>query len=377
MTRLNYVLVVILWIICMSSAPANNFVLVIDPGHGGRDMGAIGRKGKEKDINLAVALLVGQYIANEHPDVKIVYTRTQDVFIGLYDRADIANKVNANLFISIHSNAMSRKHSQINGSEVYTFGIARSEENLEVAKRENSVITLEDNYEQRYEGYDPDSAESSMIFEFMMNLYSEQSLNFASMVENELVNTADRSDKGVRQAGYLVLRMATMPRVLVELDYISNPEAEDYMLSDDGQKTLARSISNAFTKYKKEFDRKEKGSTQEAPVEQPSNVVPDKVQPTVIQEQAPENPVEPKEPAVSGKIYKVQILASVRKLPDNSPELKGYNADYYNEGKYYKYTLGESASWDEINDLRKKITKDFKDAFIIAFENGVKVPINN
>jgi len=376
-TRLNYVLVVILWIICMSSAPANNFVLVIDPGHGGRDMGAIGRKGKEKDINLAVALLVGQYIANEHPDVKIVYTRTQDVFIGLYDRADIANKVNANLFISIHSNAMSRKHSQINGSEVYTFGIARSEENLEVAKRENSVITLEDNYEQRYEGYDPDSAESSMIFEFMMNLYSEQSLNFASMVENELVNTADRSDKGVRQAGYLVLRMATMPRVLVELDYISNPEAEDYMLSDDGQKTLARSISNAFTKYKKEFDRKEKGSTQEAPVEQPSNVVPDKVQPTVIQEQAPENPVEPKEPAVSGKIYKVQILASVRKLPDNSPELKGYNADYYNEGKYYKYTLGESASWDEINDLRKKITKDFKDAFIIAFENGVKVPINN
>jgi len=374
LARLHYILVVILWIICVSSAPANNFVLVIDPGHGGRDSGALGRKGKEKDINLAVAKLVGQYIASEHPDVKVVYTRTQDVFIGLYDRAAIANKVNANLFISIHSNAMSRKHSQVNGAEVYTFGIARSAENLEVAKRENSVITLEDNYEQRYEGYDPDSAESSMIFEFMMNLYSEQSLNFASLVENELVNTADRSDKGVRQAGYLVLRMATMPRILIELDYISNPEAETYLLSADGQKALARSISNAFTKYKREFDRKEKSSTQEAPVEQPANVVPDKGQPTVIKEQATENPVKPKKTAASGKIYKIQILATVRKLPDNSPELKGYKAGYYNEGNYYKYTVGESASRDEINVLREKVTKDFKDAFIVVFENGVKVP---
>jgi len=378
LVRLNYILAVILWIICLSSAPANTFVLVIDPGHGGIDPGALGRKGKEKDINLAVATLVGRYIANEHPDVKIVYTRTQDVFIGLNDRADIANKANANLFISIHSNAMNRKSSHINGAEVYTFGIARSEENLEVAKRENSVIVMEDNYEQKYEGYDPNSAESSMIFEYMMNLYSEQSLNFASMVEKELVNTAERNDKGVRQAAYLVLRMATMPRILIELDYISNPESEEYLLSAVGQKTLARSISNAFTQYKKEFDRKEKSSMQETLVKQSSNVVPDKKgQPTVTQEQVSENQVKPEKTAASDRIYKIQILASVKKLSDKSPILKGYKADYFIEGKYYKYTYGESTNWSEIYKLRKKVAENFKGAFIIAFENGVKVPINN
>jgi len=352
--KLSRILIGVLLIVFAYPASANTFVLVIDPGHGGKDTGALGRKGKEKDINLTVATLAGQYIASEHSDVKIVYTRTKDVFIGLDERADIANKANANLFISIHSNALNKSLSNIKGAEVYTFGVTRAEENLEVAKRENSVIMLEDNYEQKYQGYDPNSAESSIMFEFMVNLYADQSINFASMVEKELVKTAGRDDRGVLQAGYLVLRKSAMPRILIELDYISNQESENFLLSDTGQKSLARSISNAFTEYKKEFDRADKSSAKE---------------------QLSEKPAAPEKPVTSGKTYKIQILASATKLSDKSPELKGYDAGYFVEDKYYKYTVGESTDWNEINKLRQKIAKDFKNAFIIAFENGVKIPV--
>jgi N-acetylmuramoyl-L-alanine amidase len=336
---------------------ANTFVLVIDPGHGGKDSGAVGRKGKEKNINLAVSTLVGQYIANEHPDVKVVYTRTKDVFLGLNERADIANKANANLFISIHTNAVSRKPN-VKGAEVFTFGIARNAENLEVAKRENSVILLEENYEEKYEGFNPGSSESYIIFEFMVNAYADQSINFASMVQKELVKTAKRGDRGVKQAGYLVLRRSSMPRILIELDFISNAEAENYMLSQTGQRNLARSISNAFTQYKKEFDRKENNSTKESLEKRVETLASTK----------------PAQPASSVRTYKIQILASGKKLPDKSPELKGYKADYYVEGNLYKYTHGESSNWNEIENLRKKISKDFKGAFIVSFENGVKIP---
>jgi len=370
---------VFLWIAFLYPLSANAFVLVIDPGHGGRDTGALGRKGKEKNINLSVAKLTGQYIAGEHPDVKIVYTRTQDVFVGLDERADIANKATANLFISIHSNALDNKKAGIRGAEVYALGVTRIAENLEVAKRENSVILLEDNYRQKYEGYDPDSAESSIIFEFMRNLYDEQSLNFASMVQKELVKTAKRGDRGVKQAGYLVLRESSMPRILIELDYISNAESENYLLSSTGQKNLARAISNAFTEYKKEFDSKENNSTKESQIEPPApvKVLPDISRQQVIEEQAAASTVKPEKPVASNRVYKIQILASVVKLPDKSPELKGYKADYYVEGKHYKYTCGESSDWNEINNLRRKIAKDFKEAFVVAFENGVKIPINN
>ncbi|MDR2691433.1 MAG: N-acetylmuramoyl-L-alanine amidase [Dysgonamonadaceae bacterium] len=233
------------------------FVLVIDPGHGGKAAGAVGKKGKEKDINLAVSKLLRQYIYEAHPDVAIIMTRDRDVNVDLDERADMANKANANLFISIHANSVARRRSSshINGSEVYTFGLSRNEENLEVAKRENSVILLEENYEQKYEGFDPNSSESYIIFEFMQNKFVEQSVDFATMVQRQLVETAHRKDLGVKQAEFLVLRKSTMPRVLVELDFISNPEAEQFMLSKEGQEVLARSICNAFTEYKTAFDR--------------------------------------------------------------------------------------------------------------------------
>ena len=357
MVRLGYILFVLAGFFFISPSPANAFVLVIDPGHGGKDTGATGKKGKEKNINLAVSMLVGQCIASDHPDVKVIYTRTRDVFIGLNERAEIANKANANLFISIHTNAMS-KNSKIKGAEVYTFGVAQNEENLEVAKRENSVILLEDNYEHKYEGFNPNSAESYIIFEFMMNLYAEQSINFASMVQREFINIANRPVRGVKQAGYLVLRKSAMPRILIELDYISNSESENYLLSSLGQKQLALSICKAFDKYKKAFDAKDKGQT--------NNDFSGKTRRDLKK-------TVPTQSASSGRIYKIQILASGKKLPVGAPELKKYKTSYFVEGKYYKYTYGESADRKEIERLHKIVSKDFKDAFIIAFENGVKL----
>jgi len=357
------ILFFVLIIICVFPISASDFILVIDPGHGGKETGAIGRKGKEKDINLTVAKLLGQYIADEHPDVKIIYTRTKDVAIGLDERANIANKANANLFISIHANSVKGK-SIVSGAEVFTFGVTRIEENLAVAKLENSVILYEDDYEQKYEGFDPNSSESYIIFEFMVNLYSEQSIAFASMVQNELIKTANRKNRGVKQAGFLVLRKSSMPSILVELDFISNQEAENYMLSQTGQRNMAKAISNAFTEYKKGFDRKEKRTITESVAEQPSK----DDRNDNMQVQSPEKPVP------NSIVYKIQILASTKKLPANSRELKGYKTEYYIDGKYYKYTYGESNNLDEINKIRNKIVKDFKDAFIVTFENGVKVP---
>ena len=247
----------VLFFVFPLQADTNNpFVLVIDPGHGGKATGAIGKRGMEKDINLAVSRLLRQYISEKHPDVRIIMTRTRDVAVDLDERANIANRANANLFISIHANALPPRRSHIHGAEVYTFGLSRTEENLEVAKRENSVILLEDNYEQKYEDFDPTSSESYIIFEFIQNKFVEQSVNFATMVQRELVETAGREDLGVKQAEFLVLRKSSMPRVLVELDFISNPEAERFMLSVAGQETLAQAICNAFTEYKKDFDRK-------------------------------------------------------------------------------------------------------------------------
>lgn len=348
--RSHLLFIICLFLLCPGLSDASNaFVLVIDPGHGGKDAGAVGSRAKEKDVNLAVSLLAGQYIKEAHPDVKIIYTRNKDVFIGLNERAAIANKANANLFISVHSNAV--KNKSVKGAEVFTFGISRTQENLEVAKRENAVILLEDNYEQKYEGFDPNSSESYIIFEFMQNMYVEQSIHFASLIQSRLVSHAKRGDRGVKQAEYLVLRQATMPRVLVELDFISHPEAERYLVSKKGQQEMARSISNAFTAYKKKYDQQE-------------NTTP-------VQTLAATPPQT--EAQGTGTIYKVQILTSGTKLPDNSSLLKGRKADYYQENGTYKYTVGASSDQKAIAELRKTLLNDFKDAFVVTFENGIKV----
>ena len=232
---------------------AGAFTVVIDPGHGGKDAGALGVFSKEKNINLSVALELGRLIGQNCPDVKVIYTRKTDVFVELHQRANIANKAKADLFISIHANstAAGTKGTNAMGTETYTLGMHRAAENLEVAKRENTVITLESNFEQKYEGFDPKSSESYIIFELMQDQNMASSVGFAKEIQKQFKTTANRTDRGVHQAGLLVLAQSTMPAVLVELGYINNRTEEKYMNSKEGIAALAKSLYNAFVNYKK------------------------------------------------------------------------------------------------------------------------------
>lgn len=378
-----YFILILIGLLCFSAETKadKKFTLVIDAGHGGKDPGARGTRINEKQINLAVALKLGQLITSNHSDVKVVYTRKTDRFIELDERADIANRNKADLFISIHTNAVKRG-SSVSGTETYTLGLARTDENLEVAMRENSAILLEDNYMQKYEGFDPNSSESYIIFEFMQNKHMEQSISLASEIQKSF-HSAGRKNRGVYQAGFLVLRKTSMPSVLIELGFISNRNEEDFMRTVDGQNKLAKSIYTAFTKYKKEYDRRrgalgnpnatvsprpEKNNTETKKVERNGPPVR-----TITETKTTEKPVAKSQNA--GKVvYKVQILTSDRKLPANSKQLKGYkNVDYYKEKGIYKYTYGESTSFNEIKKVRRQLLKDFKDAFIVAFKDGEKV----
>jgi N-acetylmuramoyl-L-alanine amidase len=328
------------------------FTVVVDAGHGGKDPGARGANTNEKEINLAVALKLGKKIADTHKDVKVIYTRETDKFIDLDERANIANRNKADLFISIHTNAVER--GTVRGTETYTLGLARSNENLQVAMRENSAILLEDNYLQKYEGFDPNSTESYIIFEFMQNRHMDQSIAFASEIQKSFTASAKRADRGVRQAGFLVLRKTSMPSVLVELGYISNRDEERYMKSAAGQQQLVDAMCEAFMKFKREYDRKQ-GTLAITPLETPGNA-------TAVNN-------------VSGAVvYKIQILTSDKELATNARELKGYkNVECYVENGKYKYTYGAAADLDEIRKLRQTVVRDFRDAFIISFKDGKRV----
>lgn len=354
-------------------AKEKSFTVVIDPGHGGRDPGAIGQSAKEKTINLAVALTLGEMIEKGNKDTRVVYTRKTDKFVELDERANIANRNKADLFISIHTNSVKRG-SSVKGAETFTLGLARTDENLEVAMRENSAILLEDNYLQKYEGFDPKSSESYIIFEFMQNKHMEQSVGFASYIQKEFVKEK-RANRGVKQGGLLVLRKTSMPAVLVELGFISNREEERFMASSTGQTKLARAVYNAFSQYKSAYDRRG-GALNRSDVQSVAAA------PSATNEQnvAARNRVVEEsgksvDTANAGQtVYKIQILASDKKLPANSRELKGYkNVDFFKEKGLYKYTYGESTDFNEMRSLRRKVARDFKDAFIVEFKNGVKV----
>jgi len=353
--HISFLLALLLLCLPPLRAVEKSFTVVIDAGHGGRDPGAMGATMKEKDINLSVSLKLGKIITDKHPDVEVVYTRKTDKFIDLNVRADIANKNKADLFISIHTNAIARK--TVKGTETYTLGLARSDENLEVAMRENSAILLEDDYMQKYEGFDPKSTESYIIFEFMQNRHMEQSVSFAFEIQKGFVKMK-RTDRGVRQAGFLVLRKTSMPSVLIELGYISNREEENYMKSATGQKQLVDVIYGAFSKYKREYDRKQGGLPEGS-------------------QQASQNRQGQQQasgPTAGNVVYKIQILTSDKQLPANSRQFKGYkNVNYYVENGRYKYTYGESTRLDEMRKLRQSVLKDFKDAFIISFKDGKRI----
>ncbi|WP_289075333.1 N-acetylmuramoyl-L-alanine amidase [uncultured Bacteroides sp.] len=337
----------------------DRFIVVIDPGHGGNDPGAIGTRGKEKNINLNVARKLGRLIEDNCNDTKVVYTRKSDIFVPLHRRAEIANNAKANLFISIHTNAVARKNSYVKGTETYTLGLHRTEENLEVAKKENSVILIEDDYKQRYAGFNPNSSESYIIFEFMQDKNMSQSVNFATLIQQNF-KSYNRIDKGVHQAGFLVLRETSMPSVLIELGYISNPSEETYLLSDKGTTDLANAIYRAFINYK--------GNN--------SKIKPTTVTPNNRQEITTPKEKETKE---TSKIkFKIQILASDRVLPQNSKQFKGLKpVSWYKENGLIKYTYAEDEDYNKILKIKRKIVDPkFKDAFIIAFKNDTKININ-
>lgn len=370
-------------------AKGKDFVVVIDPGHGGHDPGAVGKRGKEKNINLNVSLKLGKLIQRNHNDVKVIYTRKTDVFIPLDQRAQIANTAKADLFISIHTNSVAKGRT-VRGTETYTLGLHRTEENLEVAKKENSVILIEDNYEQRYAGFNPNSAESYIIFEFLQDKNMEKSVKLATHIQRHFKNSARRIDKGVHQAGFLVLRATSMPSVLVELGYISTPDEEQYLLSEAGSTALANSIYKAFLNYKREHDggtgrhiAPPEPNQPEATPEEP------KAGQQTLEPEAANEPVIRSTQSSSGKkrqvprssterpVFKIQILTSDRVLPKGSKLLKGLSpVSYYKEKGMYKYTYGESTDYNQVLRLRRTITPKFKDAFIIAFKQGEKININ-
>ena len=395
-----------LWLLflpsCTNHLWGKDFVVVIDAGHGGHDPGAIGKISKEKNINLNVALKVGNLIKRNCDDVKVIYTRSKDVFIPLDRRAEIANNAKADLFISIHTNALANNRTA-KGASTWTLGLAKSDANLEVAKRENSVILYESDYKTRYAGFNPNSAESYIIFEFMQDKYMEQSVHLASLMQKQFRQTCRRADRGVHQAGFLVLKASAMPSILVELGFISTPEEERYLNSEAGANTMAKGIYHAFLNYKREQEIRLTGASKTIiPTEEPVTSAPEIAQAQKDSEEVDSTPKQrelmaeastkpatatktaPKRPIVSESAtndseitFKIQILTSSKPLTRNDKRLKGLkDVDYYKEKGLYKYTYGASSDYNKVLRTKRTISAQFKDAFIIAFRNGEKMNVN-
>ncbi len=356
-------LLTLLLVINVSPLSAKHkFTVVIDAGHGGHDSGALGKKSKEKDINLAVALLVGKKIERNNKDVKVVYTRKKDVFVTLKGRADIANRNNADLFISIHSNSASPR---AYGTETYILGLHKTKSNLRVAMRENSVILLEDNHQKRYQNFNPRSVDSYIMFDFMQDKYLENSMFLASAVQKEFQRKR-RHNRGVRQAGFMVLHRSACASVLIELGFVTNKKEERFMKSRKGQEQLASAIYKAFISYKKRYQKKTSTTLEATKTAKKTSTTKSKKQKT-----------EKKQPNVNnGVVYKIQLVSLKRKISTKSKVFKGLsNIHYYKENGFYKYTYGKTNSYNKIKSLRKNIQQKFPQAMIIAFQNKKKISI--
>ena len=379
------------------------FVLVIDAGHGGHDAGAVGSFSKEKNINLNVALAFGRLVEQNCRDVKVVYTRRTDVFIPLQTRADIANRNKADLFVSVHTNALPAGRIAY-GSETYTLGMARAAANLEVAKRENSVITFEKDYQTTYEGFDPNRTESYIIFELMQDRYMKQSVDLARNIQRQYVK-AGRKDKGVHQAGFLVLRKTSMPAVLTELGFISTPAEEQYLNSSEGVAQLSQSLFNGFINYRREHEQNPAALPSPIVIDPPSSPEP-KEEPVASVPVEPKPQPAPREQAKStekksvrevpennrhatvekqtGKsekedgspVFKVQFLAGNARIKAGDSRFKGLkDVDCYEEGGMYKYTVGNTANYKEALKLRREVAKAFPQAFVVAFSSGKRMDL--
>ncbi len=325
--------------------------IVIDPGHGGHDPGALGKNAREKSINLAVALKLGNLIRKEMPGVKVIFTRDRDQFIELHRRAAIANKNKADLFISIHCNANDNR--QLRGAETYVMGLHRTNANLNIAKLENAAILLESDYRESYEGFDPNSDESYILFNLYQSANLERSTQLAASIQEELTGRTGLKDRGVRQAGFLVLYKTTMPGVLVEIGYISNAEDERFLASSKGQDHVASAILRAVQGYATQA-----GGTVEA--------VPEK-------NTGNQNYVQDKK---DGYEFRIQVASSGKKLPADAAVFRHFkNVGLYRHGGMYKYTVG---SYQELNRAKEMLAgvkkRGYADAFLVVFRNNERVP---
>lgn len=379
----------------MTSLAANKrFTLVIDAGHGGHDAGALGAISKEKNINLAVALRFGKYVEQNLPEVRVIYTRKTDVFIPLNERANIANRANADLFISVHTNALPAGKIA-RGFETYTLGMHRAKDNLDVAMRENSVISMEKDYQQRYQGFDPRSSESYIIFEFIQGKNMERSVELARMIQRGVCDGANRPDKGVHQAGFLVLRETSMPGCLIELGFITTPDEERLLNNDSRVDDIARGIYEAFAKYKNKYDKSVSVPYRAKDSEEVNipKIVPDqesapKTRAVTRGKQPKREEATPEQPkrvekkvkkaeVADAPVFKLQIFVGSRNLRKGDAHFKGEtDYDSFQEGNLVKYTLGASTNYNEIYRLRKEKLDKFPEAFIIAFKNGQKYDVN-
>lgn len=339
--------------------------IVIDPGHGGKDPGCHGHDTHEKDVCLAIGLKLGKYIEENYKDVKVIYTRKTDVFVELYQRAKIANDNNADLFICIHANSGQPK---AYGAETYVMGLHKTEANLKVAERENASIMMEDNYEANYQEFDG-SPEAFIAISLKQAAYMKQSVNFAAKVQEQMVDLG-RRDRGVKQAGFLVLVKTTMPSVLIETGFLTNRDEELFLKDPAAQAKMAHGIFKAFSAYKKEIDGV-------------NAVVSDDTTPAVVVDETPETPENKETTPVgesplandTGVRFKVQIATSSRPIPLKPENFKGVsNVDEYLSSGMYKYTVGQEASFDDARALQAELReKGFNGSFIVAFKDGVRM----
>jgi len=337
-------------------------VVVLDAGHGGHDPGATGSRSREKDIVLAITLQLGKYIEENIPGVKVIYTRKKDEFIELHERADIANRNHADLFISIHANWWTNQRTY--GAETFTMGTSGDTRNLQVAMKENSVITLEDNYTTNYEGFDPNSAESYIIFNLIQKTFTQQSIDFAELVQDQFRDRAGRDDRGVKQERFLVLWKTTMPSVLIETGFITNSVEEKYLLSKKGQEYLASAIYRAFKEYKRNIESKSaNGNT--------ANKIKEERPETILTDAS--DPILPGDDKI---YYMIQVLTTTRSrsLDDVAFSEYGHVAEF-KANNLYKYAIGKSSSFKQIASSVPQVQESFPGAFVIAVQAGKIIPL--
>lgn len=408
MSRRVSLFLIIFSLFALASVSAKDkFTLVIDPGHGGKDVGAVGAISNEKNINLTIALVFGKLVESNLSDVNVIYTRKTDVFIPLKERADIANKAKADLFISVHTNSVPPTKTPPQGFQVYTLGMHRAKDNLDVAMRENSVISLEKGYEKTYEGFDPRSSESYIMFEILQSANMEKSVELAKLIQRSVCSKASRNDKGVHQAGFLVLRETSMPSCLIELGFITHEEEEQFLNSPRGINLMARGIYEAFVEYKNRYDGKvtipyRPSKNNQLPVENVLDRLSTNSQKPVAQVEFPKKINIVRQPRPIQKIttktkvykqngqdtleegfsdiplFKIQIFAVNRELTLDNELFKGYtNVSVETEGTLNKYMIGANEDYNEIMRLKEEIKPDFPQAFIVAFKNGNRMNVGD